>query len=107
MALLVGMLVIPFYILVKKCKTKLSSENSNLDNKNKIEMQKRINDLEGETLKLNEEIKSIRKDLLEKYNTKIEDLIVALESTERKVRDLMNDENKVKNGFAKMVHELE
>ena len=106
-ALSVGMLVIPVYIIVKKCKTKLSSENSTLENKNRIEMQKRINDLEGETLKLNGEINSIRKDLLEKYNAKIENLIAALDSTERKVRDLMNDENKVKNGFAKMVQEIE
>ena len=70
-------------------------------------MQKRINDLEGETLKLNEDINSIRRDLLEKYNAKIENLIAALDITERKVRELMNDENKVKNGFAKMVDELE
>ena len=111
-ALTVGSLAIPLYILVKACKTKLCPKNSNPELN--IETQKKIKDLEGETLKLNEEIKNIRKNSLEKHNQKIEklndqmqNLIIALENTEKKVRELMNDESKIKREFSNMVGKIE
>ena len=96
-ALSVGILAVPLYILVKACTTKLCPK-SQIPELN-TEAQKKINDLEAETLKLNEEIKNIRKNLIEKLNQRIEklnvemqNLIKALDKTERKVGELMNDE---------------
>ena len=54
-ALSVGILAVPLYILVKACITKLCPK-SQIPKLN-TEAQKKINDLEAETLKLNEEIK--------------------------------------------------
>ena len=54
-ALSVGLLAVPLYILVKAYKTKVCPKNP-IPEFN-TEAQKKINDLETETLKLNEEIK--------------------------------------------------
>ena len=111
-ALSVGLLAVPLYILVKACKTKVCPKNP-IPEFN-TEAQKKINDLEAETLKLNEEIKNIRKNLIEKHNQRIEklnvemqNLIKALDKTERKVGELMNDESKIKREFSHMLEKCQ
>ena len=112
MALSVGLLAVPLYILVKACKTKVCPKNP-IPEFN-TEAQKKINDLEAETLKLNEEIKNIRKNLIEKHNQRIEklnvemqNLIKALDKTERKVGELMNDESKIKREFSHILEKCQ
>ena len=111
-ALSVGLLAVPLYILVKACKTKVCPKNP-IPEFN-TEAQKKINDLEAETLKLNEEIKNIRKNLIEKHNQRIEklnvemqNLIKALDKTERKVGELMNDESKIKREFSHILEKCQ
>ena len=111
-ALSVGILAVPLYILVKACTTKLCPK-SQIPELN-TEAQKKINELEAETLKLNEEIINIRKNFIEKHNQRIEKLNAemqkltkALDKTERKVGELMNDESKIKREFSHMIEKCQ